>query len=93
MSSDYNMKGYLLILVYSIPPIKTRSFDIVYNKPRHGEFLGITLKIATVTQEMKFFSEGLEESVSYIVVSFLCLSNFDFLGHKRVYVYLFKTKS
>ena len=52
MSSDYNMKGYLLIVVYSIPPIK-RGF--LYSKARHGDFLVITLKIATVTHEMNFF--------------------------------------
>ena len=91
MSSVYH--GYLLIFRVFYSTNQTRSFDIFYNKPRHGDFLGITLKVATVTHKMKFFSEGLEESVSFIVVSFLCLSNFDFLGNKRVYMYLFKTKS
>ena len=48
----------MLILIFSIesiPPIKTRSFGIVYNKPRHGEFLGITLRIVIATHEMNFF--------------------------------------
>ena len=40
MGSVYNIKAYWLILVYSIPPIKTRSRDIVYNKLRRAEFLG-----------------------------------------------------
>ena len=46
-----------------LPPIKTRSFYIVYNNPRHG----ITLKVATVTHDTKFFSEGLKDSVSFTV--------------------------
>ena len=86
MSLVYN--GYLLIFRVFYSTNQTRSFDIFYNKPRQGDFLGITLKVAIVTHKMKFFSEGLEESVSFIVVSFLCLSNFDFLGNKRVYTML-----
>ena len=38
----------------SIPPIKTRGFDIVDNKPRDADFLGITLEIATGMPEMNF---------------------------------------
>ena len=39
----------------SIPPIKTRGFDIVGNKPIHADFLGVTLEIATGMPEMNFF--------------------------------------